>query len=172
MRTRVRDLVYGRCATAPLTARQVEGERIHRWRRPFDVVTVPGHHGPDSVLYKVFFFLGVPPGWKFTIYQHNDTDPMPPHSHAGRIFSFILWGGYIEERLDSIDSPVRCVLRKPFSINWLPTQTYHRIIRLPRKKAYTFVVIFPTVQQPEYAVNGRSVPLMDYWRGEYGSVHT
>lgn len=164
MLTRVKQLVYGRCSTVPPTSRQINDEHKHLWRRPFDIVPVPGHRGPDSVLYKVFFFLGFPPGWKFTIYQHNDIDPLPPHCHSGRIFSFLLWGGYVEERIDRIGDSSRRVWRRPFSINWLPNETYHRVVELPHKKAYTFVVIFPTVQEPQYAVKGQSINMLEYWR--------
>lgn len=88
--------------------------------------------------------------WPFKkrLYIHKFSEPdlgSPPHNHPMNSTSFILYGGYVEE-VWSVDGTCIEVERKPGQFHEIPATHIHRIIELPKEKAWTIVARGEDVQ--------------------------
>lgn len=165
---KLRDLVRGRVYTRPRSEKALADDRKHMWRRPGEVVPVPGYaqnpdYYPGMLLVIARFILACAPGWKLISYEHQSTDPNPPHFHGGRLISLILWGGYYEERYDIKTQTQSFKLHRPFTVNYIPTNVAHAVRTLPKGKALTLFLAFPNVQDEGFAVEGKFMSVGRYW---------
>lgn len=150
MLDRICKFVFGEVHTRPPKEKTIKEWRKHYWRRPWKYVESPKlwPPGEEGMLMTSRFIIGFPPGWKLLINWHDSVDPLPHcHAHSGRFLSFVLWGGYIDERIDGRTGKRTFQWHKPFSLNWIPEYVYHRIHMMPKGKAITLCLIFPNIQE-------------------------
>jgi hypothetical protein len=100
---------------------------------------VPQYDGDDDYLTRLRI-LQTP--W-FGLYLHrfDGPDPRPTlHDHPWPFVSFVLRGGYVERRLNTLTMQVDENHRVRF-VNRMPTHGAHAIMRLTRTPTWTFMVV-------------------------------
>lgn len=150
MMSALRDFVLGKVHTRPPREETLAAWRSTYWRHPFEYVESPKlwPPGEEGTLMRSRFVFSIPPGWKLLVNWHDSVDPLPHcHAHSGRFLSLVLWGGYIDERIDGRTGERTFRWHKPWTFNWIPEHVYHRIHHMPKGKAITLCLIFPNIQE-------------------------
>jgi hypothetical protein len=108
-------------------------------------ITIPGNNGKPYLTRWWLFWKDRAFGNIFLHKFHQsdlDTDPedgsLLLHSHKWISLSFIVYGGYIEERRNP-DNSISVKTVKPFRFNYLPANTIHRV-ELLKDAAWTIFI--------------------------------
>jgi hypothetical protein len=94
---------------------------------------------------KLFSFRG------WTVRLHKFTSPDDPgcfHSHPAVAYRLILWGGYVEERLDGEIHKWR--MWKPGQFGRVDPDLVHRIAHLPGKVSISLWIRGPITHKVQY----------------------
>lgn len=135
---------------------KLAGRRSPRWAF-METFKVPQYDGDDDYLTRLRI-LQTP--W-FGLYLHrfDGPDPRPTlHDHPWPFVSFVLWGGYVERRLNTLTMQVDENHRVRF-VNRMPTHGAHAIMRLTRTPTWTFMAV------------GRRVRTWGYLEPTTSSIH-
>lgn len=94
----------------------------------------------------------------------------PMHNHGVEMYRLCLWGGYDELRSDHPRGWVRKV--RPGTINHLPKDTFHYIVRQVGDPSWTigFATKWRGSSKPQFLVDGEPVSMID-WISEQGKQH-
>lgn len=160
----LRQLILGRPHTRPVTEKELSGEKQLWWQFFTEIKGAPAG--------RTWVIFGFAPGWKLALnhYTKTDAELLPdPHYHGGRLLALILRGGYVEDRRRNGFQLVR--RRGPGSLNWIPLNVAHTILRHERGDSWTLLLIFPTVQSPGLLDAGQFKSFGRYF-GERGMVLT
>ena len=134
-------------------SRRLTNQRSPRWAF-METFKVPQYDGDDDYLTRLRI---VQTPW-FGLYLHrfDGPDPRPTlHDHPWPFLSFVLRGGYVERRLNTLTMKVDENHRVRF-VNRMPTHGAHSIMRLTRTPTWTFMVV------------GRRVRTWGYWEQNWG----
>jgi len=125
----------------------------------------------DGALYLLRIKLwGWMPGdrkkYRFSAYLHRfflpDLD-RALHNHPWRwSVSFILWGGYDEERL--VEGHVITRRVRPFTLNWLGPNDFHRVMRLRGRETWTLFFAGPKYKGWGFLEEGRFIPYAERFK--------
>lgn len=121
-----------------MTKEKTESVRGGRWGvfQKYDITDV---NDPTSLYLRRWYLLKTP---FFGIYLHaiyREDHDRNLHDHPWSFISFILSGGYIEERIDAIGDPIRINFVARF--NRLRHGEYHRILKLDIVPTYSLVFV-------------------------------
>lgn len=118
--------------------KQLASRRSPRWAF-METFKVPQYDGDDDYLTRLRI---VQTPW-FGLYLHrfDGPDPRPTlHDHPWPFLSFVLRGGYVERRLNTLTMKVDENHRVRF-VNRMPTHGAHAIMRLTRSPTWTLMVV-------------------------------
>jgi hypothetical protein len=103
---------------------------------------------------------------RWSLYLHRFHQPdvdRALHSHPWAwSLSFVLAGGYVEERL--IDGEVVTREIRPFTFNWFGKDAFHRVSELRGKETWTLFLVGSKAQSWGFLVDGTYIPWRDYLR--------
>ena len=132
--------------------------------------------GEEGEPYLERYYLGGALGWHAYLHRFVDSDPdRGLHDHPwGRALSLVLVAGYDEIRGDPrADGPVTRRFVRPWRINRLRGEDYHRVVLRARRPAWTLFLHGPRTKGWGFVQNGVYRPMArdgsefrhrDWWR--------
>ncbi len=134
--------------------------RLSRIASRLKLRVIENGNGPYLLRHRVWGWMPSDDAKPWSGYLHRfmrPDDDRELHSHPWKwAVSLVLAGGYTEERLKSDGSVVK-IRRRPFTLNFLGPNSFHRVDELHGKETWTLFVCGPKIGSWGFMVPGRGV---------------